>query len=61
MKTSYLNNITVEANSYYRKVTLMPNGSRNYNVRPARLKHLVKLIKYRDRAYSGGRDDNRFL
>tara|TARA_R100001086_G_scaffold176789_1_gene97632 strand:+ start:568 stop:753 length:186 start_codon:yes stop_codon:yes gene_type:complete len=60
MKASYLNNITTEATDYYRKVTLMPDGRRNYNVRPARLKHLVKLVKYRDRAYSGGRDDNRF-
>lgn len=47
MKTDYLNNITVEATAFrskYRRAVLIKNS---------RLKHLLRLLKYRDRAYYG--------
>ena len=55
MKPAYLNNVTTEAVNYRRKVSLMPDGSFTYNVRPSRLKHLFKLLRYRDRAFLGNR------
>lgn len=59
MKKSYLNNITEEGSRYRAKIA---PGCEIFNrkLKPSKVNHLVKLIKYRDRAYNGGRDDNRF-
>lgn len=56
MKTSYLNNITEETLRYRNKlIANVPEGSR---LRSARVNHLMKLIRYRNRAYDGGKHND---
>lgn len=49
MKTSYLNNITVEAT----RITTPLRRNKIQKITKAKLNHIMKLLAYRDRAFTG--------